>query len=385
MPPLLPNQPPFVIEFFFNSLAKSTPARKLGHVSWVLLLSCFFNLFATSVLAVHYQQLNDYRNPAVTASAHPSEEIYLSPLGITVGIKVNTDGIMVVGTTPVQGADGQEHHPAERIQVGDTLVFANNQRLQTKEDLTQLVKTTDKITLVLKRDNQLINLELTPIADSHGQNKLGLWVKDMAQGIGTVTYYNPVSGKFGALGHGIMDSNTKDLLSIDSGAITLTHIENIKKGKKGSPGELVGYSGKPSGTGAGNTFGSIDINTQYGIFGYLNAQMLEHHKPIPIGRAHTIKTGEAMVLSNIEGSVQAYTASIESVNKNTTDNSKGMVVKITDQDLIERTNGIVQGMSGSPIIQNGRLIGAVTHVFVQDPTKGYGVFIEHMLKQESGV
>ena len=358
------------------------PLTHCKHLRWILLLSCFFYLSLWVVLAG--QRLHLYAaHPAVLAST--LEDVYLSPLGITVGIQVNTDGVMVVGTTPVVDRHGVEHHPTAALQVGDTLVFANNQRLQTKEDLTHLIHVHDTLSLVLKRDNQLINLELTPVKDAHGHNKLGLWIKDMAQGIGTVTYYNPESGKFGALGHGIIDTNTKELLGINRGEISLTDIETIKKGKKGRPGELVGTAISTNTHPVDKAFGTIDINTQYGIFGYLNHDLLAYHKPMPIGRANTIQTGEALVLSNIEGTVQAYTASIESVNKNTTDNSKGMVVKITDQDLIQRTNGIVQGMSGSPIIQNGRLIGAVTHVFVQDPTKGYGVFIEHMLKQEQGV
>ena len=356
--------------------------KKSRKSSYSILLIIFFNIFAISVLYSQYIDLssNKYFNQNVLPVSNLStEDIYLSPLGITVGIKVNTDGIMVLKTGDIINSQGEITSPSAEILAGDHIVFANNKRLETKEDLVHVVQNSDKIDFVIKRNNQIINVYVTPTITDLGEKKVGLWVRDMAQGIGTVTYYNPVSGKFGALGHGIMDSNTKELMDISGGEISLTSIENIKKGKKGSPGELVGYLDQ------NKVLGSINVNTSYGIFGYLNEQMLGSHRPIAIGRISDIEVGEAIVLSNIEGSIQAYSASIESINKNTADNSKGMVVKITDEDLLNRTNGIVQGMSGSPIIQNDKIIGAVTHVFVQDPTKGYGVFIENMLKQENAI
>ena len=357
--------------------------RKIPHL---LILITIFNVFVISILYGQCLDLNidlinnHYFNQDIQAVyTLATEDVYLSPLGITVGIKVNTDGIMVLKTGEIVDFNGNTIDPSEDILVGDHIVFANNKRLETKEDLVDIVQNNDEINLVIKRNNQIINVHTEPIITEKGERKLGLWVRDMAQGIGTVTYYNPTSGKFGALGHGIMDTNTKELMDITGGEVSLTNIQSIKKGKKGSPGELVGYLDQEK------AFGSININTSYGIFGYLNADMLQYHKPLPIGRIQDIEIGEAIILSNIEGNIESYTASIESVNKNTVDNSKGMVVKITDQDLLERTNGIVQGMSGSPIIQNDRIIGAITHVFVQDPTKGYGVFIENMLKQENAI
>jgi len=199
-----------------------------------LLYITYANILAIGILTQKYNVLVSAKNElqtniteVVEVSNINTEDIYLSPLGITVGIKVNTDGIMVLGNSDdsTPGEDG--------LQPGDHIVFANKQRLESKEDLQKLVRESkESIDLVIKRNNQVLNLDIVPKLSEEGQRKLGVWVRDMAQGVGTVTYYNPKSGKFGALGHGIIDSNTKDLMDISGGEISLTHVESIKKGKK---------------------------------------------------------------------------------------------------------------------------------------------------------
>lgn len=337
------------------------------------------NIFIIYSLFPYYAQLKNQYNFNHLAIETTSDDIFLSPLGVTVGIKVNTEGIMVIGVGTVTDSLDFTNSPAEDLKIGDHLLFANNTKLEEKEDLIEIINNNEQINITFKRDGQILSTTLTPTKDKDGIRRLGLWVRNVAQGIGTITYYNPQSGKFGALGHGIMDADTKELMEIKDGEVSITHIESVKKGKKGNPGELVGYLDKD------NILGYIKTNTNYGIFGYLNSEILQMHSPIPIARQNEITLGEATVLSNVEGPIKSYKVNIESINKHSLDNSKGMVIKIVDDYLLNKTNGIVQGMSGSPLIQNNKIIGAITHVFVQDPTKGYGVFIENMLKQEGTI
>ncbi|MCL1936160.1 MAG: SpoIVB peptidase [Defluviitaleaceae bacterium] len=326
---------------------------------------------------IYYISLNNiFKEESIFASI---EDTFLTPVGITVGIKVNTDGLMVLGIGDVIDGFGNNQTPAKNLQIGDHIIFANNIRLEKKEDLVDIVNEHEKIDLVIKRNENMITTTIIPIDDSLGDRKIGVWVRDMIQGIGTITYYNPFSGKFGALGHGIMDTNTKELMNIKDGKISLTEIESIKKGKKGSPGELVGYLNE------NKIIGEIKINTKHGIFGNLDESKINTSMTMMAAKTEEIQTGDAFIISNIEKEPKLYKVNIEAINKNVSDNSKGMVIKITDDELLEKTNGIVQGMSGSPIIQNNKIIGAITHVFVQDPTKGYGIFIENMLKQEISV
>ena len=318
-----------------------------------------------------------FENDAVQASK--IEDIYLAPLGLTVGIKVDTEGVVVIGTSTVVDSSGHTHTPSHGIlHQGDTILFANNIKLENKEHLIGIIEDNESVTLDLKRHGDFIKFEIETVKDHKDINRLGIWIRDVAQGIGTVTYYNPSSGKFGALGHGIMDVETNDLMQIRGGKVSLSNIEDVKKGKKGDPGELIGVSN-------GDIIGDIRKNTSHGIYGYLDSDKLPVTGLMGIAQPSEIREDRAFILSSVEGEIKAYDVYIESVNRNSTDNSKGLVVKITDEELIDKTNGIVQGMSGSPIIQGDKIIGAVTHVFVQDPTKGYGIFIENMLKQESNM
>ena len=208
---------------------------------------------------------------------------------------------------------------------------------------------------------------------------IGSWVRDSTQGIGTITYINPATNSFGALGHGIMDVDTKRLMSVKNGYITAARIVSVKKGARGTPGELVGEIQ------IGQVLGQIKTNSPYGIYGIFDGS-LEHtdDQLMRVAKQDQIEEGPAIIRTNVvNNEVTDYEIYIDSVNRFSTDDTKGMVIRITDEALLSQTGGIVQGMSGSPIIQNGKLIGAVTHVFVQEPTKGYGIFIENMIRQDN--
>jgi stage IV sporulation protein B len=312
--------------------------------------------------------------------------IQLVPCGNAIGVRISTDGVMVLGTGQVNSEDGKAYEPGKGvIKSGDLILQANHIKLNTKEQLIEQIENCNGsgIALEIKRDEEILQASIQPIKSIDDKTyKIGAWVRDSTQGIGTVTYYNPQTGNFGALGHGILDVDTNQLMSVRQGDITASKITSVKKGKKGSPGELVGNI-------LGETvLGNIKVNTPYGIYGVINNKInnVIQKQPIVIGIKQEVHEGKATILTNIiDNEIRPYEINIQSVNRYNTDDSKGMIIKITDETLLKDTNGIVQGMSGSPILQDGKLIGAVTHVFVQDPTKGYGIFIENMLKQEEKV
>ncbi len=311
-------------------------------------------------------------------------EMNVIPMGVTVGVRINTDGIMVLGTGFVNSEDKGSFEPAKDIlKSGDLITAVNGTKIESKESLIDQVNKSKGETMYfsIKRDNQTIETEIVPAkCVDDGNYKIGVWVRDSTQGIGTITYYNPETKKFGSLGHGIMDIDTSQLMSIKEGNIIASEIRAVKKGKKGVPGELIGRLDNQ------NILGNIKLNTPYGIYGYLNKSDVISSEKMPIGLQSEVKEGSAYILSNVDGkNVQKFEVEIQSVNKYSNDDSKGMVIKITDKQLLDITGGIVQGMSGSPIIQNNKIVGAITHVFVQDPQRGYGIFIENMLKQEESV
>ncbi len=326
--------------------------------------------------------LNAFGFPLKRVTLDVKPPIELVPCGMTIGVRINTDGVMVLGTGYVNGEDGSSKKPAEgKLLSGDLIINANGSQLNNKEDLMDIVEKSDKeIALKVKRDQQLLDYVIEPVKSiENKQNKIGVWVRDSTQGIGTITYYNPLTNKFAALGHGILDVDTKKIMSVKDGTIMESDITSVKKGNRGSPGELVGDIKTT------RILGEITSNSPFGIYGRIDVASLGKlpSQRMKISLQDEVHEGPATIRSNVEGSeVKDYDVFIESVNRFSTDNTKGMVLKITDPKLIGKTNGIVQGMSGSPIIQDGKIAGAVTHVFVQDPTKGYGIFIENMLNEE---
>ena len=311
----------------------------------------------------------------------PIEETEVVACGITVGVKIETDGVLVLGTGQVVGEDGRTHKPSEGLlKPGDMLLTANGVKLESKEILVKIInENPTEIKFTLRRDGKVIEEKVIPIRSGDNSiNKIGLWVRDSTQGIGTITYYNPQTGKFGALGHGVIDVDTKELLPVGNGTVMRTSIKAVKEGRRGVPGELVGDINRSA------IIGDIKINNEFGLYGNLSElPSCLNSTPMRIGLQNEVREGPATIRANIEGTtVKEYDVYIESVNRLPGDDLKGMIIRVTDTELLSKTGGIVQGMSGSPIIQNGKIIGAVTHVFIQDPTRGYGIFIENMLRQE---
>nr|WP_303243887.1 SpoIVB peptidase [uncultured Cellulosilyticum sp.] len=317
----------------------------------------------------------------VSVEAVPYEEVI--PCGEIVGIRVNMDGILVLGVGSFE-TDGKNSSPCKGIiEPGDIILSCNDKALEEKEDLKKAVEASKgkPIKVTLKRNDEIIEETLTPMySPSDDVYKIGLWIRDSIQGIGTITYVAPKTGEFGALGHGITDSETKKLMPIREGDIVNTNITQIKKGAKGQPGEISGIIDYDK-----DVYGEVLDNTPLGIFGTLNDSFTEElsFSPMPIAFQDEVHEGKASILADLtQDGPQRYDVEIQKVTKYSSAPSKGMVIKITDEKLLSLTSGIVQGMSGSPIIQDDKLVGAVTHVFIQDPTRGYGIFIENMLNND---
>lgn len=312
----------------------------------------------------------------ITVEAGSARIVQVS--GEIVGIYLKTSGILVVGTSEITDAAGQIHTPAENfLQSGDYILAVDGTPVTKKEDLSSLVRQSDgkDLLLTVRRNGQEFPIRIHPCADSSGTYYLGAWVRDDSQGIGTLTYYE-TGGSFGALGHGISDADTASLLSVDGGSLYASTIRGITKGADGVPGSLSGLICY----GDSYYLGEVAKNCSGGIFGTLTQPAISSlaGTAIPVGYAQEVHTGAATILSSISGQVKEYTIDIERIHL-FDDENKSIVLRVTDPELLETTGGIVQGMSGSPILQDGKLIGAVTHVFVSDSTKGYGIFLESML------
>lgn len=309
------------------------------------------------------------------------------PGGQSIGVQLHTLGVLVVGHHLVNQGE-QAKSPAEHadIKVGDIILEMDGKKVKGLDDLKQIVQQAGKekraIDVKIKRGNEYIQTKVEPTYNEQDKTyQIGLYIRDSTTGIGTISFYDRVTGKYGALGHVISDADTKKPIEIHNGKIVRSTITHIEKGNRGIPGEKQArFSMKDE------QLGTIVKNSPYGIFGKINTDLIEdHHDPIPIALAKDVKKGPAHILTVIEGdNVEKFDIEIINSIPQTFPSTKGMIIKVTDERLLEKTGGIVQGMSGSPIIQDGKLVGAVTHVFVNDPTSGYGVHIEWML-QEAGI
>ncbi len=304
---------------------------------------------------------------------------YAIPCGAPVGIYLKSNGIMVIGTGEIICQDGASAEPAAGIlKSGDYIQSINGRALETKEDLAQEVSRLEArpAVLTIRRDEQLMDVTIEPVTAQDGSKKLGVWVRSDTQGIGTLTYLD-LNGNFGALGHGISDSDTGEVVQISQGALYDTEIVGIEKGSIGNPGVMSGviYYGP------GSLLGEINANSDVGIFGTANDKFRAavNMQPLEIGYRQDVKKGPAVIRSGISGEIKDYQIEIQKVDYSTSHQNKSLVIQVTDPELLALTGGIVQGMSGSPIIQDGKLIGAVTHVFIQDSTRGYGIFVENMM------
>jgi stage IV sporulation protein B len=296
-----------------------------------------------------------------------------------IGIYVKTDGVLVVGIGEFENLQGDQMSPAKYIlQKGDYILRVNGEEVESKKQFIQMVEESDgdDMVLTIKRNNEITDVMIEPQQNKNEEWKLGIWIRDNAQGIGTLTYED-TDHTFGALGHGINDVDTSLLMNLEEGTLYKTEIVGITRGTNGSPGELTGYIEYDT----DNVIGEITENTAEGIFGVCDSELVENtgFDPIPIALKQEIELGPAQIICSVTGEPEFYDVEIVEINLDQDNINRGIVIQVTDEKLLTLTGGIIQGMSGSPIIQNGKLAGAVTHVLVQDSTRGYGIFIEEML------
>ena len=330
------------------------------------------------------------------------------PCGIPIGIYMKTQGVLIVGTGEVCDIYGEPQNPGgDLVHSGDYILAVNDVPVSEKEEVVRQISQAagGEVKLTVLRDTDIIELQAPVIQTGENEYKAGIWIRDDTQGIGTMTYVTE-DGSFGALGHGINDIDTSTLLTLEGGNIYDAKVCSIVKGMDGMPGEVGGIIDyQPE-----NILGTITENSEIGIFGELSNGVSENGaarmgwetsetaaseydtsgadavraaiadiEEMEVAYRQEIQTGPAMILSEITGERKEYQIEIEKINLNNSDANKSMVIRVTDPELLEITGGIVRGMSGSPILQNGKIVGAVTHVFVKDPTRGYGIFIENML------
>lgn len=303
------------------------------------------------------------------------------PCGIPIGIYVETSGVLVIGTGKIHGIDGIEYEPGKNIvKSGDYIESVNKEAVKDKNDLISKINHNGKkeVILGIRRQGEEIYVRVKPVEVEASKYQLGIWVRDDTQGIGTLTYIDEAN-RFGALGHGINDVDTSLLMEIQDGTLYNAQITSIVKGENGSPGELAGTILYQNAMVVGN----IIKNTSKGIYGCVRSmpEELKSAKKLEVAYKQDIKLGKAIIRCAVNGVIRDYEIEIIHINHSEENTSKGIEFKVTDPELIKETGGIVQGMSGSPIMQNGKIIGAVTHVFVQDSQKGFGIFIENMLEE----
>ena len=318
---------------------------------------------------------------AVPVLAQGNAQRQLIPMGRAVGIKLFSDGVMVVGLAEVPSSDGAST-PAKDcgLRQGDIITHINDTQVDTIEQVQSVLQGLegDRMSIRAIRGDKQMQLTAQAVkCSTDGAYKLGAWIRDSMAGIGTLTFYDPETGAFGALGHGINDVDTALLMPLESGSIMYATVADVKKGESGSPGELHGAFQ------VDRDMGELYANTGSGVFGTLTDDSLtDGLRPVPVAARREVKLGGATILSNIAGdTVEEYAVEITKVYPGSGGDTRELMVKVTDPRLLEATGGIVQGMSGSPILQNGKLVGAVTHVLVNNPTEGYGILAETMLAQ----
>lgn len=309
------------------------------------------------------------------------------PMGNLIGAKLYTSGVLVVGMSEIQGDDQQKHKPYEGsgIEEGDMIVEMDSKKIANTDELVETVNSSKGKAIQIKyvRNDETITTSIQPIKSEDNEYKLGLWVRDAAAGVGTLTFYEPSTGKFAALGHGIVDVDTGDIINIANGELVTSNLVAIKKGEKGTPGEIKGSID------SGVTIGNISKNTNFGVFGLVsnkNNLNLNGAKEYEVALRSEIQIGEAEIICELENEKkEQYKIEISKIYTSNNYDNKSMMIKITDERLLQKTGGIIQGMSGSPIIQNGKFVGAITNVLVSDPTTGYAIFGDLMVKQMKSV
>ncbi len=303
------------------------------------------------------------------------------PSGQTVGIYVKTDGVYVIDIGDFTTTAGDAVMPCKDIlQSGDYIVAVNGEEVTRKKDFTEIVHNSGGATMLLtiKREQEKLDVKVTPVLSRDGSYKIGAWIRDSLQGVGTMTFIEE-DGDFGALGHAVRDVDTNELVTISSGALYETSIVSISRGEEGEPGSVTGLIQYEK----DKKVAEIEDNTTCGIHGSIvKEEWLDDiiEQPMEIALKQEIRKGEAYIISAVSGTCEKYSVEIVDINYNATEKKRALTIQVTDERLLDMTGGIVQGMSGSPIIQDGKIIGAVTHVLVNHPEKGYGIFIENMLE-----
>ncbi|PTQ51670.1 MAG: Stage IV sporulation protein B [Brockia lithotrophica] len=319
---------------------------------------------------------------ATPPEALPPSSLRVHPGGISLGIKLQDEGLLVVGIKKIPTNDGHLVSPGEeaRIHVGDRILMVDSVALERAELLGELVERAGAerrpLTLLVRSGEKVRTVQVHPVLDPEDNRyKLGLYVRDGASGIGTLTFVDPVSKRFAALGHVILDQDTREPIVPRGGSVSLSTVVSVERGAEGKPGAIRAIFSD------GEKIGNVEENTDFGVFGTLDRlpEEIAHAPLVSLARVNEIAAGPAEILTVVEGrAVERFQIEVEGVDRERRPTTKGIVFRVTDPRLVERTGGIVQGMSGSPILQNGKLVGAVTHVFVGDPRKGYGVAAEWM-------
>jgi stage IV sporulation protein B len=316
------------------------------------------------------------------------EDIEVVPVGKIIGLKLYTNGVLVVGMSEIEDINKNMKKPYEKsdIKEGDTILKINNLEIENINNLKEIVNNSngENLEITLLRNGSIITSNILPIQTSSKEYKLGLWVKDAATGVGTISFYEPKSNSFAVLGHGITDSDTGNLINIDYGELVTSKIISIKKGEEGNPGEVRGTIVNQQ------RIGKVSKNSQFGVYGILEnltSLNIDTSKTMKVASRDEIELGEAKILCAIDANniVKEYSIEIEKIYKDNESTNKSMLIKVTDQALIDATGGIIRGLSGAPIIQNGKFIGAVTNVLVSNPEIGYGIFGDLMIKEMNKV
>lgn len=299
------------------------------------------------------------------------------PLGRAVGIKLFSDGVLVVGLSAIETDQGSKSPGKDcGLKLGDVITHVDGDQVDTIQQVQTLVARhkDQPLTIQAMRGEKQMQLTAAPVANRQGTYQLGVWLRDSMAGIGTMTFWDPDTGVFAALGHGINDVDTAALMPLESGGIMAATVSGVERGRVGAPGELHGDFDLTA------DLGSLYANTSQGVFGRTAQPLSDRAETVEVARADQVRTGPATILSNIRGDqVEEFQVEITHVSRSG-DGTRNLMLEVTDPRLLSATGGIVQGMSGSPILQDGRLAGAVTHVLIDDPTRGYGIFAENMCR-----
>lgn len=361
-------------------------------ITSILILSSFYtlhaiacNLFCSNVNKefVFGVSLNNIENTGKLNSInYNNERIQVYAGGVPVGVKISTNGVLAVGYSDINKDDGIIESPAKKsgIEIGDILLEINSEKILNSKDLVRKINNfkDEKVEILIDRNGTKIKKYINSSKVDEGIYKLGLWVRDSTAGVGTLTFYHGPSKTYGALGHPIADNETEKILNVREGELIESSIISVRKGQRGTPGELKGVF-----VNTDIPFGNVASNTQCGIFGNIkkDSNITKLNNLYEVAFKDEVKLGKAQIISTIdEEGAKFYDIEITKIINQNSPSSKSMVIKVIDEDLLKKTGGIVQGMSGSPIIQNNKIVGAVTHVLVNKPDTGYGIYIEWMLK-----